>query len=58
MSVRCLCFVRYNDRQRAGIVDGGELEFRPPEPLPGFLIKLNIKNYSLALSAGLTLLRD
>jgi len=30
--------------QRAGIADGGELEFLPPELLPGFLIKLNIKN--------------
>ena len=30
--------------QRTGIADGGEIEFRPPEPLPGFLIKLNIKN--------------
>ena len=30
--------------QRAGIADGGEIEFRPPELLPGFLIKLNIKN--------------
>ena len=33
-----------NDPQRAGIADGGELEFRPPEPPPGFLIRLNIKN--------------
>jgi hypothetical protein len=30
--------------QRAGIADGGEFYIRPPEPLPGFLIKLNIKN--------------
>jgi hypothetical protein len=34
----------YADAQRAGIADGGEIEFRPPEPLPGILIKLNIKN--------------
>lgn len=27
-----------------GIAEGGELVFRPPEPLPGFFIKLNIKN--------------
>jgi hypothetical protein len=36
--------VRKNYRQRAGIADGGEIEVRPPELLPGFLIKLNIKN--------------
>jgi len=30
--------------QRTGIADGGEIKFRPLEPLPGFLIKLNIKN--------------
>jgi hypothetical protein len=30
--------------QRAGIADGGEFYIRPPELLPGFLIKLNI-NY-------------
>jgi len=30
--------------QRTGIADGGEIEFRPPEPPPGFLIKLNIKS--------------
>jgi len=30
--------------QRAGIADVGEFYIRPPEPLPGFLIKLNIKN--------------
>jgi len=29
---------------RAGIADGGELDIRPPELLPDFLIKLNIKN--------------
>jgi len=27
-----------------GIADGGELEFRPPELLPGFLLKINNKN--------------
>jgi hypothetical protein len=26
-----------------GIADGGEIEFRPPEPLPGFLLKINNK---------------
>jgi hypothetical protein len=30
--------------QRTGIADGWEFEIRPPELLPGFLIKLNIKN--------------
>jgi len=30
--------------QRAGIADGGEFIFVRPELLPGFLIKLNIKN--------------
>jgi len=35
--------------QRAGIADGLELKFRPPEPLLGFLLKINIKNKSLAL---------
>jgi hypothetical protein len=30
-------------RERAGLYVGWELVFRP-EPLPGFLIKLNIKN--------------
>jgi len=30
--------------QRAGIADGWEFEIRPPEPLPGILIKINIKN--------------
>jgi len=30
--------------QRAGIADGGEFYIRPPEPLPGFLLKINIKN--------------
>jgi hypothetical protein len=34
---------------RAGIADGGEFYIRPQEPLPGFLIKLNIKNQSWAL---------
>jgi hypothetical protein len=29
---------------RAGIADGGEFYIRQPELLPGFLIKLNIKN--------------
>ncbi len=33
-----------HDAQRKSIADGWELEFRPPEPLPGFLLKLNIKN--------------
>jgi hypothetical protein len=36
--------VLYNYRQRPGIADGGEFYIRPPELLPGFLIKLNIKN--------------
>jgi len=35
--------------QREGIADGGEFYIFPPEPLPGFLIKLNIKNQSWAL---------
>ena len=35
---------RQHDAQRAGIADGWEFEIRPPELLPGFLIKLNIKN--------------
>jgi hypothetical protein len=30
--------------QRTGIADGGEIEFRPPELLPGFLLKINNKN--------------
>jgi hypothetical protein len=30
--------------ERAGIADGGDLKFVRPEQLPGFLIKLNIKN--------------
>jgi len=30
--------------QRAGIADGWELEFLPPKQLPGFLLKINIKN--------------
>jgi len=30
--------------QRAGIADGGEIEFRQPELLPGFLLKINNKN--------------
>jgi len=34
----------YSYCQRTGIADGGEIEFRPPEPLPGFLLKINIKN--------------
>jgi len=29
---------------RAGIADGWELVFLPPEPQPGFLLKINIKN--------------
>ena len=29
--------------QRTGIADGGEIEFRPPELLPGFLLKINNK---------------
>jgi hypothetical protein len=33
-----------HDAQRAGIADGWEFEIHPPEPLPGFLIKINIKN--------------
>jgi len=35
--------------QRTGIADGGEIDFRPPELLHGFLIKLNSKNESWAL---------
>jgi len=34
----------YNNAQRTGIADIEEIEFRPPEPLPGFLLKINIKN--------------
>jgi len=33
-----------NFAQRAGIADGWEFYIRPPELLPVFLIKLNIKN--------------
>ncbi|MBX2934566.1 MAG: hypothetical protein KF825_09985 [Ferruginibacter sp.] len=40
---------QYSSSQRTGIADGGEFYIRPPEPLPGFLIKLNIKNKSWAL---------
>jgi len=40
----CSFILFLNDAQRAGIADGGEFYIRPPEPLPGFLIKLNIKN--------------
>jgi hypothetical protein len=29
---------------RAGIADGWEYEIRPPEPLLGFLLKININN--------------
>ena len=32
------------DAQRVGIADGWEFEIRTPEPLPGFLLKINIKN--------------
>ncbi len=34
----------YKVADRTGIADSGEFYIRPPEPLPGFLIKLNIKN--------------
>jgi hypothetical protein len=33
-----------NCPQRSGIADGGEFYIRPPEPLHGFLIKINNKN--------------
>jgi hypothetical protein len=32
--------VFHNCLQRTGIADGWEFEIRPPEPLPGLLIKL------------------
>jgi len=32
-----------------GIADGGKIEFRPPELLPGFLLKINNKYKSWAL---------
>jgi hypothetical protein len=41
--------VCWHSLQQAGIADGGGFYFRPPEPLPGFLIKLNINNQSWAL---------
>jgi len=36
----CTC----NHIYRAAIADGGKSDSQPPEPLPCFLIKLNIKN--------------
>jgi len=33
-----------HDAKRTGIADGGEIEFCPPEPLLGFLLKKNNKN--------------
>jgi hypothetical protein len=36
--------VKQNFLQRAGIADGWEYEIRPPEPLLGFLLKININN--------------
>jgi hypothetical protein len=41
----------YNDRQREGIADGGELEIRPPGTAAWLLIKLNIKNLTAVRQA-------